>query len=283
MYLNSSPDGSPRAEETELKKDIGKSLLIPPGIIKRAKEEPEEPKEPEPKPVPSITKSLPNAFHKSRKLYPKEIEYVKKIYGDSINYDKVRITRDHWFSYGTARAVGNTIHFVSGYGDSYLFEDTPEQQLNKDGLELLSHEIGHVWQYQNGGIAYAINSLAKQAAGYYSTGSRDTAYDWQTAHDEELPWKKWGPEQQAEVIKQWNLAKLDDDELAEELQPYVEEARLGKGATQFSIFGAVVLCSIAGGIGYLVKKKKGAAYGAVIGLLINLPWNGWFLKKPSNT
>jgi hypothetical protein len=286
MYLGKVEGGSPRSQEVELEQDIKESFVIPPGIIKKVEleeeKEPEKPKEPEEPEVPSVTKSLPHAFRKGRKLTPKEIDYVKRIYGDSVRYDKVRITRDHWFAYGSTRVTGNTINFTSDYGGEYLFEDTPEQQLNEAGLKILGHEIGHVWQFQNGGWAYAGDSVAKQTAGHYATGSRNTAYDWQSAVDWDIPWKKWGPEQQAEVIDRWNLAKHHDnnEELAEKLFPFVEKARRGEGVVQFSIPGTVVCCLILSGVGYLIKKKKGAAYGAAAGFLINLPWNKWFLKKP---
>jgi hypothetical protein len=236
------------------------------------------------KKVPSITGKLPNAFRKSRKLYPKELAYCKEIYGNSLNYDKVRITRDHWFSFGSTRVVGNTINFTSSYGGDYLFEDTPEQQLNKAGLDLLGHEIGHVWQFQNGGWAYAGDSLTKQAAGFYATGSRNTAYDYKSAIYWEIPWEKWGPEQQAEAIDQWNLATRNtkDKKVIDKLFPYVEKARRGEGAIQFSVAGTLVCSFIAGGIGYIVSKNKrrGALHGAGFGVLVNLPWNKWFLKKP---
>jgi len=177
--------------------------------------------------------------------------------------------------------VGNTINFTSDWGGDYLFEDTPEGGLNKAGLDLLGHEIGHVWQFQNGGWAYAGDALIKQAAGFYSTGSRNTAYDYKTAIRWDIPWEKWGPEQQAEAIDQWNLAKRNtkNQKTIKTLQPYVEKARRGEGAVQFSIPGTAVCCFIAGGIGYLVKKKCGVAVGVSIGVLVNLPWNGWFLKK----
>jgi hypothetical protein len=296
------PGDSPRSEETVLREElqeIDKGIVIPPGILKtRVTEDATEPKpepkpapKPEPKPVPSIDKDLPYHFGKCRKLTAKEIAYAKEILGNSVRYDKVRISRDHWFSYPRqTRVTGNTINFSSHYGGEPLFEDTETWQLNKAGLDLLGHEIIHVWQYQNGGWAYAGDALTKQAAGAYSTGSRNTAYDWQTALEWELPWEKWGPEQQAQAIDDWNLAKRKREvgssysstsgkELVEKLQPYVDKARKGQGATEFSVPGTIVCCLVASGIGYLVKKHPGLQAGLAIGLLINLPWNKWFLRK----
>jgi len=281
-YLGKEEGGSPRSEETELKAKVDEGVVIS-SILKKPKE-PKKPKtkpKPKPKPIPSVTENLPFAWRKSRKLYPKEIAYAKKIYGDSIDYDKVKVTRDHWFAKGSTKVTGNTINFTSNYGSDYLFEDTPEQQLNEEGLLLLGHEIGHVWQFQNGGWAYAENALLKQAAGFYSTGSRNTAYDYQTAIEWDIPWENWGPEQQAEAIDQWNHArhKKDNPEVLKELQVYVDKARRGEGATQFSIPGTIVTCAIASGIGYIIRKTQGATCGLIIGVLINLPWNGWAMRK----
>jgi hypothetical protein len=235
-----------------------------------------------------ITESLPKAFRKTRCLYPKEIDYLKEIFKDSLRYDKIRITRDHWFSYGCTRVTGNIVNFTSFYGGQPLFEDTEEQQLNQAGLDLLGHEAMHVWQFQHGGWAYALDALLKQAAGFYSTGSRNTAYDWQTAIYWEVPWEKWGPEQQAQAIDDWNLAMREREErlsgaavpggveLVEKVEPYVEKVRNGEGAPQISIVGTFLICLVLGFIGYLISFLIPAL---IFGFLLNLPWNGWFLKK----
>jgi hypothetical protein len=229
------------------------------------------------------------SFSPSRKLYPAEVAYIREIFGDSLNYDKIRVTKDHWLSYGSTRVVGNTVNFTSTRGGEDLFEDTPEQQLSPAGITLLGHEAAHVWQFQNGGWAYAGDSLAKQAAGFYSTGSRNTAYDWETAVRWGIPWERWGPEQQAKAIDVWDKATrrsasgrglLGDGALLAQLSPFMEKVRRGEGAIQFSIPGAAVSSFIAGGIGYLFFKKKGVAAGVALGVLVNLPWNKWFLSKP---
>lgn len=225
--------------------------------------------------------SLPHAFRSSRPLYPREIAYIKDIFGPSLRYDKIRITRDHWFSMGSTRVTGNTINFTSYYGGLPLFEASEEEQLTPAGLDLLGHEAMHVWQYQNGGWAYASESLIKQAAGYYSTGSRSTAYDWAAAVEWDIPWEKWGPEQQAQAIDDWNLALRSNKnkDLVEKLQPYVDKVQGGVGAAQFSLVGTIIVAGALSGIGYLWKGQLGIQCGLIIGVLLNLPWNKWFLKK----
>lgn len=209
-----------------------------------------------------------------RKLYPEEISHVKDIFKDSIDYDKVRVTKGHLFSKGATRTVGNVIHFPveSFYPD--------QDKLLPENLQTLSHELVHIWQYQNGGWAYAFESLAKQAAGFYSTGSRNTAYDWKTAVEWSIPWEDWGPEQQAAAIEEWGVAnRSGNSALSSQLLPYVDKVRSRKGAAQFSPAGAVVSVSVGAGIGYLIRKRSGAQIGGLIGLLLNFPWNSWLRKK----
>jgi hypothetical protein len=72
------------------------------------------------------------------------------------------------------------------------------------GLGTLIHELGHVWQYQNGGLAYIPLSLIAQLKGFLKSGSRDAAYNWEAADAAGLPWEKWNPEQQASAMEYYN-------------------------------------------------------------------------------
>ncbi len=250
---------------------------------------------PKPKNPPDVSSDLPHAFRAGRPLYPKEVAYLREIFQDSLDYDKIRITRDHWISYGSTRVVGNTIHLTSQRGGVFLFEDTPEQALNQAGLDLIGHEAMHVWQFQNGGWAYIGSGLPKQLAGYYATGSRNTAYDWRMAVKWEIPWEQWGTEQQAQVIDQWNLAtrgrlpagsdpeppcgSCDPSDLIETAKPYLEKVRRGEGAPQFSVPGTVVACAVLGGLSYLAAGASSVKYGVTAGVLLNLPWNGWAKQR----
>jgi hypothetical protein len=110
-------------------------------------------------------------------------------------------------------------------------------------LQTLVHEMGHVWQFQNGGSEYALNSLFTQA----KDGVQAT-YDWR--HDvPQTAWEDLGAEKQAALLDAafgagyFNpasdnygvfAADVNDDGVAEDLSDYlrraVQEVREGRGA-----------------------------------------------------
>lgn len=218
----------------------------------------------------------------SRPLTEAEIAYARRIYGDSIDYSKVRMTSDHWLSTGAPKTIGNTMHMRSDWGGATF---DANGQLTEMGKDMLVHEIGHVWQYQNGGAAYIGDSLWAQLKGWIGGGSRDEAYDWRDAVKQGAAWKDWNPEQQAEAIEAYNdilqaeesgWASSSDKADKALLQPYIDEVRAGKGAPQFSTPGAVggglAGAGVGAGIGALVGGPIGALVGAGIGALVG----GWF-------
>lgn len=175
---------------------------------------------------------------KSRSLTGDEIKYAKDVFKDSIDYSAITITRDSMLSAGAPRTIGNTIHLKSDWG--HFKGDTME--LSPTGLETLIHEMGHVWQYQNGGLAYIPESLWAQLKASIGGKSRNAAYDWRAAHKDGLPWEQWNPEQQAEAIEDYNklLRKSKDGtasvaELSELsiLLPYMQKVWQRQGAPHF--------------------------------------------------
>jgi len=118
-----------------------------------------------------------------RKLTDDEITELRKVYGDSIDYSKVRIKEGNagLFSVsGRAFTHGDTIYIPK--------KDLP---LTKD---LLVHEMGHVWQHQNGGTDYMSEALAGQYVG--------DGYNFEKGIDEGKSWSELNPEQQAELLQQ---------------------------------------------------------------------------------
>jgi hypothetical protein len=178
------------------------------------------------------------ATTRSRKLTTTEIAYAKDVFKESIDYSEITITRDSMIATGAPKTIGNTIHLRSDWG--HFKEDSLD--LTQTGLETLIHEMGHVWQYQNGGLAYIPESLWAQLKGAISGGSRNVAYNWREAVRGGTPWEEWNPEQQAEAIEDYNrlLRKTKDGtatvaELSDiaTLLPYMQKVWQRGGAPTF--------------------------------------------------
>ena len=177
---------------------------------------------------------------KRRKLSAEEIKDAKEIFQDSIDYSKIEITRDSAYSVGAPRTIGNTIHLKSDWGD--FVKDTLD--LTETGKETLIHEMTHVWQYQNGGLAYIPLSLIAQIKAAVGKGSRNAAYDWRGAIKAGLKWEDWNPEQQAELVEDYNkaLKKIHakqgtgaDYQTVSMALPYVKKVQHRQGAPSFGV------------------------------------------------
>lgn len=101
---------------------------------------------------------------KTRVLSKEEIELAKTVYGDSIDYARVRIDEAPKLvpARGVAAYVGvNTINFVKEKTDT-----------------LYIHELIHIWQYQNLGSIYIPRALRAQRTneGYNYNGNEGLAF-----------------------------------------------------------------------------------------------------------
>jgi hypothetical protein len=147
----------------------------------------------------------------SRGLTDEEKAMLKEIYGDSIDYDSVRIKfggpLNADIGEKRARVVGNTIYMPSKHAGKPLIEDKFEKDgvtpiLNPDGTQkrglsdygsTLIHESAHIWQSQNGGGDYINQALYAQAFG--------DGYKHEKGISDGLSWSQLNPEQQGEYIK----------------------------------------------------------------------------------
>ena len=129
-----------------------------------------------------------------RGLRPEEIEYLRGIYGDSIDYGAVTIQSGgpkEWLNM-RANVVGNDVFM-------------PESDFNADGsltpggLVTLGHELGHVWQFQNRGPEYIGQAIYAQVSeGSRGVGSGE-GYDWLAAANRGESFDDMNPESQAEL------------------------------------------------------------------------------------
>ena len=119
--------------------------------------------------------------------------------------------------------------------------------LTATGRSILIHELTHIWQYQNGGWAYAVSSVWVQSVSIVTQGNSNGAYNWRNLFDSrgELtkPWEQWNPEQQAQAIADYNDAlesgtrnkRFSDAEVQTigRAQIAVEKVRARVGAIKF--------------------------------------------------
>jgi len=175
---------------------------------------------------------------KRRRLTASDIDYARAIYEESVDYARISLTRDSLFAIGAPRTIMNSVHLKSGWG--HFVGDSLD--MSAHGLETFIHELGHAWQYQNGGLAYIPKSLWAQLIAWVTKHTRDAAYDWRAASGAAIAWERWNPEQQAEAMADFNRALrrsqgpgrgVADQETMSLLRPFVDRARRREGAPRF--------------------------------------------------
>jgi hypothetical protein len=140
----------------------------------------------------------------ARGLTPGERAYLESIYGDSIDYDMIRVKPGGPLNNAmAAHTVGNTIYMPEGYFDA-------NGNLTADGLDTLGHEAGHVWQNQNGGGDYIHNALFANLWATITEGDRGEAYDWREALRNGESFESMNDEERAQVMEDIGRALQDD-------------------------------------------------------------------------
>ena len=89
----------------------------------------------------------------SRPLTSGEIELARSVFGDAIDYARVRMFRRRWWPFqprNVAMAPTGNIHFHP-HSDLWS-EDFAGENLSKQGIFI--HELTHVWQSQKRGRFY---------------------------------------------------------------------------------------------------------------------------------
>ena len=123
----------------------------------------------------------------SRPLTPGEIALARSIFGDAIDYDRVKLVRRKWWPFqprGVVMAPTGNIHF---HPDSHLWsEDFSNERLSLQGLFI--HEMTHVWQAQTKGRFYLVLMRHPFCRFRYDLV-------------EGQPFDRYGLEQQAELVR----------------------------------------------------------------------------------
>ncbi|MGI8611932.1 MAG: vgr related protein [Sphingomicrobium sp.] len=129
----------------------------------------------------------------ARPLTPGEITLARTVFGDAIDYSKVRMVKRKWWLFqprNTAMAPTGNIHFHPHGG--LWSEDFSAEPLHRQGLFV--HEMTHVWQTQTRGRLYL--PLMRHPFCRYSYIIQDGR-----------PFGRYGLEQQAEIVRHAFLAE----------------------------------------------------------------------------
>ena len=132
-----------------------------------------------------------------RSLGRAERRLARPIFGNSLDYDRVRLISSDTLQY---RTVGNNIYLPP----SFSITDASMAQT-------LIHELTHVWQYQHGGTSYISGSLSDQIVAAITEGSRNFAYDYTIGPDQSF--FDFGYEQQAAIVEHYFAMLRDQREI----------------------------------------------------------------------
>ena len=121
-----------------------------------------------------------------------EIELARSMFGDAIDYSRVRMVRGRWWPFqpkGIVMAPTGNIHFHPG--SDLWSDDFSKERLSLQGLFI--HEMTHVWQTQTRGR-------------YYLPLMRHPFCRYSYRLIEGRPFGRYGLEQQAEMVRHRFLA-----------------------------------------------------------------------------
>ena len=117
---------------------------------------------------------------------------ARTIFGDAINYSKVRLFKGKWWPFHPRNAAmaptGDIWFHPDGGGWS---EDFSSETLGQQGFFI--HELTHVWQTQKGGC-------------FYLPLMRHPFCRYRYELKPQKPFQKYGIEQQAEIVRHRFLA-----------------------------------------------------------------------------
>jgi hypothetical protein len=132
----------------------------------------------------------------SRGLTAGEIALARSVFGDTIDYARVRLFRHKWWWFqprGTVMAPTGNIHFHPH--DGLWSDDFAREPLNRQGMFI--HEMTHVWQAQKRGRFY-LPLMRHPFCRYRYELVPGQAFD------------RYGLEQQAEIVRHRFLADRGD-------------------------------------------------------------------------
>jgi hypothetical protein len=142
----------------------------------------------------------------SRLLTHHEKQEAYRVFGDSLDYDRIRVSEDPVMSFPRyARTLPSTVYFPPG-GFS-----------NPSFLPWLIHELTHSWQYQHG--VSVSTTLYHAIASSYDYGGEQALID---AHDAGQGFTDFNTEQQGDITRDYYRALVGGGDVSA-FQPFIDE------------------------------------------------------------
>jgi RHS repeat-associated protein len=163
-----------------------------------------------------------------RPLMNTEIAETKKVFGNSIDYDKVEVAKGtKWSNAFGLPEVGpiRKSTMVTGNTINVRESDMEKGTLKFKNKNDLIHELTHVLQYQRSGYGYMADSAINQ------TLKGDKAYNYQDSMKNKVPWKKLEAEQQAQLVEDYYKERYmykSDKKDWNQYTPYINDMRNSK-------------------------------------------------------
>lgn len=134
----------------------------------------------------------------ARPLTPGEVELAKRVFKDSIDYDKVKIHNEKYVAFQPDESAMTPNGEIYAVGTNTYLKDYSDGRVYDRGFFI--HEIAHVWQYQ----LNILNPITAAIGQYVLNG-----FDYSRAYAYELkPGKDlldYSIEQQAQIIEDYYL------------------------------------------------------------------------------
>lgn len=202
--------------------------------------------------------------------------HVEAVFGDSVDLDDVQFIQGGTStSVITAHVVGNTVYLPEGE-----LTEQADGTFAANNEDLIAHELGHVWQNQNGGGDFAHQALYHQGVAalpnvnldalgdvgdflqnpsflpgsgpsfgevfddLFDAGNRNDAYRGAEAITSGTPFADLNPEEQADVID--HLARMDGMPTVNNI-PYQPDAASGRTAADVVADWEAALATIQNG------------------------------------
>lgn len=122
-----------------------------------------------------------------------EVELARSVFGSAIDYSKVRLVKGKWWPFQPRRSAMAPMGSIYFHPDSGGWsDDFSKEPLGTQGYFI--HELTHVWQSQNGGR-------------FYLPLMRHPFCRYEYRLEPGKPFRRYGLEQQAEIVRHVFLAK----------------------------------------------------------------------------